>query len=76
MAILWLAARIKKKIMRLRGISTRAIRGLLDDGQVAEISPDQWLEILLPAIAASVHAIGCEAGHYEERQGRPPAAAA
>ncbi len=73
MVIAWLAALIGKKLMGLRGISTRAIRGLLDDGQGAEISPDQWLDALLAAIAAG---IAGEADDHEERQARPPTAAA
>ncbi len=72
----WLAARIRNKLTGLRGICARAITGLLDDGQGAEISPDQWLEILLPVIADGVRAIGREADHCAERQARPPTAAA
>jgi hypothetical protein len=60
----------------LRGICMRAILRLLDDGQGAEMSPDQWLEILLPVIVDNVRAVGFEADDYAESQARPPAAAA
>lgn len=71
----WRAARIGK-LIGLRGICARAIAGLLDDSQPAEMSPDQWLQALLPAIADGVAAIGRGTGHYEPRQARPPAVAA
>jgi hypothetical protein len=65
-AILWLAARIKKQLIGLRRICARAIRGLLGDAQTAEISPDQWLEVLIPVIVVGADAIGCD--HYEARR--------
>jgi hypothetical protein len=71
-----LAACEKLKTIGLRGIWARAIQRLLDDGQGAEMSPDQWLEMLLPTIIDNVRAIGCEADRYAERRARPPAAAA
>lgn len=76
MAIPWLAPCEKTKTIRLRGICGRAIRRLLDDVPGAEISPDQWLEILLPVIVDNVRAVGCEADDYAGPQARPPAAAA
>jgi hypothetical protein len=75
-AIPRLAACEKMKTIRLRGIWARAIERLLDDGRGAEMSPDQWLEMLLPTIADNLRAIGCEADRYSEPQARPPAAAA
>jgi len=82
-AILWRAAYAKMNTRRLRGICARAMLHLLDDGQGAEMSPDQWLELLLPVIHDSVRAIDGEtdhgaepAGHDEEPQARSPAAAA
>ena len=71
MVITWRAARIRNKLTGLRGICTRAIERVLDDGQGAEMSPDQWLEMLLPVIADNVHAIDGEADHDAERQARP-----
>lgn len=76
MAIPYLAACGKMKTTRLSGICGRAIRHLLDDDPGAQISPDQWLEILLPVIVDNVSAAGCEADDYAEPQARPPAAAA
>ena len=76
MAIPWLAACEKMKTTRLRGICGRAIRRLLDDDPGAQISPDQWLQILLPVIVDNVSAVGCETDDYAEPQARPPAAAA
>ena len=84
-AIPRLAACATMKTMRLvRGICTRAIDRLLDDGEGAVMSPDQWLEILLPVIADRVRVIDGEAGHDaapqagrdSAPQARPPAAAA
>ena len=75
-AIPRLVACQKMKTIRLRGIWTRAVQRLLNDVQGAEMSPDQWLEMLLPTIVDNVRAIGCEAERYAEPQARPPAAAA
>jgi hypothetical protein len=68
MVMACLAARIRNKLTGLRGICARAIAGLLDDGQGAEITPDQWIEALLQATTDSVGALGCEADHDEEQQ--------
>jgi hypothetical protein len=75
-AIPWLAACEKMKTTRLSGICGRAIWRLLNDDPGAQISPDQWLEILLPVIVDNVSAVGCETDDYAEPQARPPAAAA
>lgn len=50
MAILGLAACIKK-VLWPREICVRAVRGLFDEGQLAEISSEQWLKALIPVIA-------------------------
>jgi len=44
MVIAWLATRTRNKLMGLSGSCARAIGGLLDDDQGAEITPDQWIE--------------------------------
>ncbi len=76
MAILWLAARVNRKITGLRGICTRAVRRLLFDAQMTEMSPNQWLEVLIPVIVAGADAIGSEADDFGQRQAGLPAAAA
>jgi hypothetical protein len=61
MVVVWqAAARIRSKFTGLREIYARAIGSLLDDGQFAEITPDQWVEALIQAIADSLGATGCE----------------
>ena len=76
MAIPWLADGEKMKTIRPRRTWARAIQRLLNDGQDAVMSPDQWLEMLVPVIVDNVRAIGCEADHYAEPQAPRPVAAA
>jgi hypothetical protein len=72
MVMAWQAAGIRRKLIALREIYARAIAGLLDDGQLAEVTPDQWVEALVQAIADNLGAIGCEGRPRQGAAGTGP----